>query len=216
MLSLRMGRVCPLAQRCLVELGTQPEHCSRMWDCQPQPHKGSGTERPRTRQHGSSFLNTGEGGRACFLASRPPATCPSCSSWEETWEVTAKCRKGEKKPQIPKTAWHSALPRMGQNRGGGNRWHRTEVPRMPHAGAVGFGSGKQNLVGTAPAARQPPAQPGGDVTLAWTLSETNPRGCRSRCCCLVRRLGAWQAHGRCPALAARVCRCLQLVVQFAQ
>lgn len=56
--------------------------CSRMLD--HQTLKGNGMEGPRTGQHGSDFLNTGEGGRACFLTSRPPATCPSCSSWEET------------------------------------------------------------------------------------------------------------------------------------
>lgn len=103
------------------------------------PHKGNGMERPRTGQRGSGFLNSGEGGRACFLAGRPPATCPSRSSWAETPEVTATHGKGEKKPWIQEPAWHPVPPRMGQDRGGESRWHplepwhSTEAPGVPPA-----------------------------------------------------------------------------------
>lgn len=117
-----------------------PGHChAGMSNCQLWLRKGNGTERPRTGQHGSGFLNTGEGGRACFLAGRPPATCPHCSSWEETREVTATYGEGEKKPRIQKLTWHLAPPRMGQDRGGGSRrhppepWHSRKAPGVPPA-----------------------------------------------------------------------------------
>lgn len=81
---VRAGSVAVSWQRCLVGLEKWPEHRCRMSDPRPRPRKGNGMERPRTKQHGSDFLNTGEGGRGCFLAGRPPTTCPSCPSWEET------------------------------------------------------------------------------------------------------------------------------------